>query len=224
METPSELIILFSKNSNISEIQKLKQKNECTIISLDYEGHEILKSENIEHEISDTYLNSQDLRTIQKLSYKFAKWFEEEKISKILEYEGINLGLLIQVEFNYFLVQFIKKFFEISKISIKFPEATFFVSKPLYELTCLFSEKVNIINEKIEPDESFYYDSVRIPIQIGKKTFRIKISKNSYEKLQKVFDKIINSIFVPKSSDFVDSVNSTLLVEFDTITPWLARS
>ena len=82
------------------------QKNDYSIISLDYDGHEILQSKNIEHKISDTYLNTTDLQSIQKLSYKFIKWFEDKKISKILEYEGINLGFLIQLEFNYFLVLF----------------------------------------------------------------------------------------------------------------------
>ncbi|MEX0861714.1 hypothetical protein [Nitrosopumilus sp.] len=217
MQTLSEFIILFSKNSNISEIQTMNQNNDYSIISLDYDGHKILQSENIEHEISDTYLDSKDLQTIQKLSYKFAKWFEDKKISKILEYEGINLGLLIQVEFNYFLVQFIKFFFEISKISSQFPQATFFVSKSLYDLTSLFSNKVHMINDKVDNYENFYYDSVHIPLQLGNKTFRIKISKNSYKKLQNVFDKIINFMFSPKDVDFKNSKNSILLVEFDTI-------
>ena len=217
MQTSSKFIILFSKNSNISEIQTMNQKNDYSIISLDYDGHKMLQSKNIEHEISDTYLDSKDLQIIQKLSYKFAKWFEEEKISKILEYEGINLGLLIQVEFNYFLVQFIKFFFEISKISSQFPQATFFVSKFLYDLTSLFSNKVHIINDKVDNNENFYYDSVRIPLQLGNKTFKIKISKSSYKKLQSIFDKVINSMFSPKDDDFKNSVNSTLLVEFDTI-------
>ena len=192
------------------------EDNECKIISLDFDAHHTLQSKNVEHDVSDIFLNNHDLREIQKLSYKFAKWFNNDPFSKILEYEGINLGLLTQVEFNYFLVQFIKFFYEISRIFEQYSDYTFYTSKSLYELTSIFSNKVNIIGDDINSEENFYYDSVRIPLQIGQRTFRIKTSKNTYEKLQHFFNKITNFMFSPKESDFKNK-NSILLVEFDTI-------
>jgi len=216
LETSPQSIILFSKNSSVSQIKSLKNE-EKKIISFDYDSHKILSSNNVEHEISDNYLSSDDLQLIQKLSYKFAKWFKEDKISNILNYEDINLGLLIQVEFNYFLVQFIKKYFEILKITTTYPNSSFFVSHDLNDLTSIFTQKINIINEQTTSKNDFYYDSVRIPLKIGNKTFRIKISKNSYKKLQTICDKAINLLFSPKEKDFSTSKNSTLAIEFDTI-------
>ena len=48
------------------------EDNECKIISLDFDAHHTLQSKNVEHDVSDIFLNNHDLREIQKLSYKFA--------------------------------------------------------------------------------------------------------------------------------------------------------
>ncbi len=212
LKDSSKTIVLLSKNSDISEIKSIINKKK--IISFDNHSHKLLSSNNIDHEISDIYLNKNDLRLIQKLSYKFAKWHNEEQFSKIITYEDINIGLLIQVEFNYFLVQFIKKYLEILKIISCFSDSSFLVSSDLYDLVNIFTKNTVKLNDNL-PNTDFYYDSVQIPIKIGNKTFRLKISKNFYTKLYSAFDKLINFSLSKKTND--TATKSTLFVEFDTI-------
>ena len=71
----------------------------------------------INHEISDSYLSKKELKTIQKTAYLVSEWFNEEEISKYISYQGVNVGSLIQDELINILVNYLKKFFELYKIS-----------------------------------------------------------------------------------------------------------
>ena len=100
---------MFDSSCNLKELNQDIEDENSLVITFDYESHQLLNKNNIKHEISDNYLNRLELETIQKKSYELVEWFKEEKPNE-LEYKGINVGSLMRVEFNYFLVPFLKNF------------------------------------------------------------------------------------------------------------------
>ncbi len=205
-------IILIDSNTNFENIDEIEGKK--IIITFDYISHEKLLDKKIEHEISDNYLNKAECEEIEDVSYKFSYWFKNPKVENLLKYENINLGTLYYPEFHYFLVPLIKKFYEIRKINYKFSQSKFFGSSILLEIMKLFSNNIELTNS-IDQKNSFLYDSYKIPIKIGGKNTSIKISKNNFERLKRIFDKVIYQLFKPKNED--SRKNSILFVECDII-------
>lgn len=185
-----------------------------TIITFDYESHVLLKKNNISHEISDNFLSRDELANIQNNCYGYVNWFENDIFKKLIEYEGINLGLLIQVELNYFLVQFVKKFFEITKVFHQNSSAKFFASPILSELIKIHTNSVTKLNSG-ENTQLFYYDKLNIPLRIGKHDFTIQLSKNQFNILTKIFETIVSTLLRPQRLD--KEKKTTLLVEFNPL-------
>ena len=207
------IIVLFDSSSNIEDLRQILNKKPM-VISFDYESHEILKKNKIEHQISDRFVSRDELVNIQNSCYCFAKWFENDKLAKLIDYEGINLGLLIQVELNYFLVQFVKKCVEVTKIFDENTTAQFIASPSLFELIKFHTQAVGKLSSKIIT-QTFYYDTVKIPLKIGGRDFTIGLSNNQFDKLKKTFEVIMMILFGPRKID--KRKKSTLIVEFDPI-------
>lgn len=209
-------VILIDSSSDIDQIQELIQQENVLVITFDYESHKTLLKKKIVHEISDSYVNENDLMTIQKNSYSLVKWYKDPLIANLIEYHGVNLGRLFYLEFHYILVPFLKKFIEITKIIKKYPTKTFVCSSKLYDIAkTITSSAVRIQNEKITSNK-FLYDSIKIHIKIGHRFFSLHIPRSYYLKMKKLSEVVINKLFGPKNRSSKNK-KSVLLVEFDTI-------
>ena len=208
----SDFVIFCDSTSRLEEISQIIDKHNPIIIAFDYESHSFLLENNIVHELSDDYLNNEDLDNIQDLSYKFSNWYSESEISNLIEYEGINLGELFYLEFNYYLSPILKQLVEIQNISKKFPNS-FFISSPNFvNILKLFSSNFDILtyNNTI-PSIS----SEDISIKFGKYTFTTKSQNILTKNLIKLFYSISRNFFLPKKPN---SKNPTiLLVNFTTL-------
>ena len=110
VEKNSNFVIFCDSTSSLEEINKIIDKHNPIIIAFDYESHNLLLENNIVHELSDDYLNNDDLDHIQDLSYNFSNWYNKSEISNLIEHEGINLGELFYLEFNYYLSPILQDF------------------------------------------------------------------------------------------------------------------
>ena len=214
LQESDSILVLFDSSSNIEELKKILHKKPI-IFSFDYESHKILLKNDISHEISDKVLSRDDLVNIQNHSYDLIKWFEEKKIAQLIEYEGINLGLLVKVELNYYLVQFVKKFVEIIKIFNKNCNAYFIASPLLYEIILSLTSSVTKLSGSDLVGNDFYYDSTKITLKIKNHVFSIRLSKNQFTKIKKLFERIPNLFFGSIKSK--NSAKTILLVEFDAV-------
>ena len=216
LNKPSDIlkIVLFDSSCNLKELEQDIEDKSYLVITFDYESHQLLNKNNIKHEISDSYLNRIELETIQKKSYELVDWFKEEKPNE-LEYKGVNVGSLMRVEFNYFLVPFLKNFVAIIKIYQKYSSAEFSASIPLHEIVKTLTNNVKKLNENSATKEEFYYDSVSIPLKIKNHSFSFKLSKNRFLKLKNISEKSIHRLFGPKKLH--TNKKSILLVEFDPV-------
>ena len=76
-------IFLFDSSCDLKELQQSMENKNSLVITFDYESHKLLNENNINHEISDIYLNRLDLETIQKKSYELVEWFKKEKSNEL---------------------------------------------------------------------------------------------------------------------------------------------
>lgn len=211
----NSILMLVDSSTTIAEIKKILQQEKIKeIISFDYESHKLLKQSNIPHVISDNFSSRNELIEIQNNCYEYVKWFEDDAIKQLTDYDGVNLGLLIQTELNYFLVQFVKKFFEITKVFTKNNTATFFASPTLFEFIKIHTNSVKKINSE-NNYVPFYYDALKIPLKIGSHTITLRLSKNQFNILRKISDSISGLLL---SNYRLDKNKKTiLLVEFNPL-------
>jgi hypothetical protein len=203
----------------LDDLVEMSSKNISTIISFDYDTHKILKDKKINHEISDNYLTKKDLRIIQKTAYSISEWFNSDKISKYIYYNGINLGSLIQDELINILVNYIKKVFELYKISKQFNDSTFVSSYSCHEIMKNFSKNImKFKNSKMENLEQLPLDSTSVKMKIGTKShsMEFRIPKNVFTRLKNISEKP-SKFLLPKNHSFDENSKNILVIEFNTI-------
>ena len=190
----SKNIFLFDSSCTLESLNKLTNNQSCIIISFDYASHKLLLENNIKHEISDNFINENDLDEIQNRSYSFANWCNDVSISNILQYEEINLGNLFFYEFSFFLVPFLKKFLEIAKIYQKFPSANYFTTDNLLPFISIHSKNIHkIIFQEISIQHNL--PTINYGFKICGKSFTISLSDKYYKKIKYFSELILKNSF-----------------------------
>lgn len=205
----SSTVLLVNFPFDIHKLKKTKNDTNPIIITFDYTSHKILVDNKIEHDLSDNFLTDDDINKIQQNSYDLAKWYEHQTVSDLLEHEGINIGSLFYVEFHYFLLHFLKKFTELTKIYEQYNDKHFIATFDLYDISKLLnSNTLPFDNDKKQ--ENFLYDFIKLPVT---NSFSFSIKRSHYQYLKKISEKIIQKLVskqnIPK--------HAILLSEFDPI-------
>lgn len=208
-----KVVLLLDSKPKIDLVKNIVTQTNPTIITFDYETHKLLQDNKINHKISDDYITDDDLKYIQQSSFHLIKWFSQEPICRLLEYDQINLGELIYIEFHYLLVPFLKKFIEVLKVFSKFNSSRFLASSLLYDMIANFTKNVSDIKIEMN-DYKFLYDVIKIQPKIGNKFISINIKRSHYQKAKAISEKIIYYLFGAKNDI---SKKYVLFVEFDTI-------
>ena len=212
-----ETIVIFDNPSDYKKLLNLKKNQEFKIIATNYSSYEILKKNNIPCILSDIFLTKNERTLIQKTAFDLSNWHDELDAKKFLMYKDVNLGSLIQSEFINILVNFLKSFFELYKISLTNKNTNFFCSGINYKILKLFSSNVRILSQS---DESFDFsplDSLKIGFKIGTdtKNIELKLSKNVYSKLKSLAEKFSN---YSTSRKDIDKISKHILFsEINTI-------
>ena len=97
-------IILVEGDIDFGIINKNLFKNDSLVISFDFNAHKSLNENNIKHKLVEEYFTEEDKLEIDNFKLKLGTtWYKDESIEKYLEYEGINLGSLLELEMpSYF--------------------------------------------------------------------------------------------------------------------------
>ena len=219
MNKNSESIILFDSISDLDDLDKISSKHTSKIISFDYDTHNILKDKKINHQTSDNYLSKNDLKIIQKTAYSISEWYSSDAILKDISYKGVNLGSLMKAELINILVNYIKKFFELYKISNQFTNSTFIGSQTCCKIMENFSKKIiKFKNSNTENFQPIPLDSIKIKMKIGTKNHSMEfgISNNLFKKLKSVSEKS-SKFLLSKNNSIRESSKNILIIEFDPI-------
>ncbi len=209
-KTPKK-IILVDNFTQINEIGNLISDNSTKIISFDYESHQELLEKNIEHEISETYSDEENVEKIQKNCYEFLEWHNLDIIKKNASFFGINIPKLYADQLIHGIVKILKKFSELKLIFNKYSNSIYFASGDLLLIISLFTELISEIpNGK---NEEFYFDKVKLGTKIGKKDLTFSISTSSYKNIKNFGEKLLG---IRLNKNDKSSGKSTLLVELNT--------
>tara|TARA_Y100000741_G_scaffold242838_1_gene186119 strand:+ start:6509 stop:8380 length:1872 start_codon:yes stop_codon:yes gene_type:complete len=192
--------ILFDSSISIDKLKTMQNKYNVDIIPIDYLSHEILKKNNISYIEFDSFLSINEKSSIQNLTYFLSDWYLHESISKILNYHGVNLGGLIKSEFINILVNFLKNFYTIYKISQKYKSQEFICSKFFSSFFKNFSKKVIILESK-NSDEILPLDSLQTNINVGLGNINFKIGVNRLNQLKIFAEKFSNILLKPKINE-----------------------
>ena len=196
--------IKLKKNSTLN---KKYQK----IITFDLESHRLLEDDLVQHCISEKYLDSTDEQKIDSACIKFSQWYLNKSYDEQCCYEGINFGSLLRIDFNVFLIQFLRNFLIFKNIIEKYPDVTFVCVSQIYEILSKLTDNLQILDEK-----DFDYNTTTVKLQYKiTNSVSIDISKDSFQKLKNISE-IITKILVKKDSKVAEN-NAIALIEFDPI-------
>jgi len=132
-------------------------------------------------------------------------------------YENVNVGSLIKPECINIFVNFLKKFLEFHKISIKYYDSYFYCSAESKEILENFSETVSVFKSKKTNSTFSPLDTLKVGYTIGTKShnLEIKFSKNIFSSLKSISEKTTNLLINPKS--FKSDSKYMLFSEFNTM-------
>jgi len=217
LESTNQIIVLFDSDSNFEDLKiLLQQKIPKTIITFDYETHKLLSKNNIKHGISDDYLHEEDIHFIDKKSrFMSTQWCSDPSITDLVTYERINLAHLFYVEFHYFLVPFLKKFIEVTKIFKKYENQKFTASSILFKIIKSFTSSVDKLSEN-ESKINLLYDKMEYEFKIWNIPFNISLSRKKFFKLKMLTEKFIQ-IFFGSNKIITNHKKNSFLVEFNTL-------
>ena len=182
--------LLVDSTSTLSRINDLKNDYQ-KIISFDLESDRILTNNSINHEISEKFLAEDELISIDLACIDFCQWYNENNGDRLLSYEGINLGSLFRVEFNNFLIPFLKNFMILVKIVKNFPDVTFLCSSTIYQILSKLVKNVQSLEEK-SLESQLVWDKIQYNIT---DSISLKISKENFQKLKKISE-MLTSVFL----------------------------
>ena len=83
----TQYVILYDSILNIEELKQIIKEHNPQVITFSLESHNFLVKNNINHELSENYLNENELDSIQDHSYQFTQWYSNPAISRLIEYD-----------------------------------------------------------------------------------------------------------------------------------------
>jgi hypothetical protein len=203
-------LFLLDSSFDKSKFKDLDISN-LHIITFDYESHQFLNEKKIEHEISEKYISELELHNIQKLSFHYSEWYNEERINELLTFDELNLGQTIKQEFHFFLISnFLKKFVEISNLQELIQNKKILTTVTLFDIVNHFSNNIEVVDNDIEI-QTFLHDRIQYNFN---NLLKINISKKSFQNIKKNLDNLTSLIISNKQDP---QFTNSLLIEFDPI-------
>jgi len=192
-------IVLFDKSIAVKEVKSILKDTNSSVISLDFESFELLQKNNINQKTYDEFLTTNEMSNIQKLSYELSDWYSHEQLANELMYNDVNLGSILQSELINILVNFIKNFYVIYKITQKYSDFEFFCSKNTSKFLHKFSIKHYLL-KSLKIDDSLPLDSLNTNIDLKFKNLNLKfkIGTKKINSLKTLTDNISNFLIKPK--------------------------
>ena len=202
--------LLVDSTSTLSKINELKN-NFQKIISFDLESDRLLTDNLINHEISENFFPAEESKSIDSACLDFCQWYNENNGNTLLSYNGINIGSLFRVEFNNFLIPFLKNFIILIKTVRNFPDVNFMCSSTIYQILSKLTKNVQSLEEK-----SFEFQLTDDKIQYNvTNSISLKVSKENFQKLKKISE-IVTSVFI-KNNYGKTNEKSFAMIEFDPV-------
>ncbi len=205
-----KIILVDSTFELINNLDMINDKQN-KIITLDYEMHKKLYEKNIQHSISEDFIDNLKLKKIEMKSAQFSDWYKNKKIKEILSYNDIEIGQLFKLEFHNFLIPFIKKNYELHNIKKKFGEYQIICSSNLYHIAKNVFDNVKKVDDK---NDNILLEDDKINYRVFDK-INLEISKEKFQKLMKISELTLKQFI--KKNKLLNENKTGALIEFDTL-------
>lgn len=214
-------LLLLEKSSDIKNIlSSFSNLENLKIICFDVESNSILSELGIEHELIENYLDINDEQEIENLALELAlSWYKKKEFEDILKFKNINLGWLLEVEIQLYLIQIMKYVVGINRIIEKEKFSKIFASNLLNSILKSIKHKEKFIFNtfpKINSSE-LYFDTVEIPINLGVTKINFRASRNFALKIKSFIEQSTNFLFNLNYKKNNSKKNKILLLEFNPV-------
>tara|TARA_Y100001936_G_scaffold249151_1_gene298753 strand:+ start:33955 stop:35856 length:1902 start_codon:yes stop_codon:yes gene_type:complete len=212
-----EKILVFDNTDDYSNLLDIVDYDKIKIITTNYETYELLEKNNISSINSDKFLTDFERLFVQNTCYNLSDWYENLEIKNHLIYKNVNLGSLIKSELINVLVNFLKLFYELYKISINYKNQNFVCSEFIGKIMKNFTNNISIFSSNTKNINFLPLDSLDVNYTLRYKnyTYPIKIPKNLFLKLKFFSEKVSNSMIT--NNNYIKNQNPILFSEFDTL-------
>ena len=210
LEKTSDNILLIDSTVTENDLQNLK-KTFKKIITFDIESDRKLITKKILHDVSDSLIDTSELKMIDSTCINLCQWYNENNGNEVLSYENINIGSLYRIEFYNFLIPILKKFLTMKKLNELYPNSTFLCSSELSKICAQLAINFMPLSTK-SLDIELTWDKIQLNLT---RSISLKLSKKNYNKI-KDLSKFVGNLVVKTHSD-TSLQNNFGLVEFDPI-------
>ena len=211
----AEIIFLVEWPIDIDAIkEKLSQYVNPKVFSLGYNTHQILDKNRIEHEIGESLLSTSDAKNIDDASIESAtSWYNDTTISKLMTFEEINLGSLIELE----ILQYLTPIYGNAAIAMKIIEKE--LPKTVISYTYINDfvkqlcrkKNIDVISFDKKEHRSLELDKINIKYNFGSFPINLTIKRSTFLKIKKIMEKLINFTF-GLNPNYKKSKQKTILV------------
>jgi hypothetical protein len=192
----ANFLIFVDETINHNDILKLKNFDGL-IFSCDISSHHRLSENKISHKLIENYISNNMIQSIENQSLDMAQnWYCLEDFEKILSFNGINFGSIIETQFYLYLLQKLKIIFGLKEILKNENPKKILSSLKLFPILKFLSNNESItITSFTSTTESKNTDKVILPLSIGKKTYNFWISKSFALKVANIFESVANIFY-----------------------------
>ena len=189
------LYILDNSSTNELEIQIKNEKN-YYVLALNFQLKKNLEKIGIKTIDEQDFLNFDDYEDIDRKALDFSRnWFVRENLEQVLEYNGINIGLMLQNEIFQNLLKYLHRIKLIEKILCKInPKLVLTVYSDdimgkIPKIVCLSKNiKTEIIQNISNSTKKTKFEQVNFSVKILGKNIDITVSKKQFKYLKKIFE------------------------------------
>ncbi|PBO85616.1 MAG: hypothetical protein COA77_03305 [Thaumarchaeota archaeon] len=211
----------MTKLTFLDNIYGIHKKNlnssQSKIFSFNITVHKTLEKEKITHEIAETYLSSDDRLKIYDFTLNLYRWYDDDSISKQIEFENVNLlELLDTAELHHLLITNLFNFLLIKRILEKEKPTKIFVTNTLSKIIRALTKDQKINIHVIGHNEKYRlpWDKIQIKFNIGFIPISFHIGRKYYQNFVYLLESILTK-FLKLSFKFDNKKNTILLLEFD---------
>lgn len=217
-------LILIEDVKDLEKAIKYKKNNETKIICFNFHVYRKLKKMNIKHELIENYLDNSNRELIDEIIMKISSsWYKNENLAKLLMYNNVNLGSLLELEIFPFFVHLIKNFISITELIKKEEPKTIIANNFLWAMAkqIMDDKKINLM-EYTKTSKKLVFDVIEISFNLGRGTYSIHIPRKFIIVIKNVFEYIIDSVISTKKMyknaiiflDFNPVSYQDLMIEF----------
>ena len=194
--------------------------DDVKIISFDFLAHKLLKQLKITHEIVEDYFYDNDKSEIDNQAVELTTtWHKHDDLIKSLEYNGLNIGNLLEIEMiGYFFLTLKRVLGIIRVIEKEKPERIICSSLGNFVSVICNHGKIETVIHTTKIRPSLHFDTIEVPIAIGGKIISIKISRRHFLQFKKISEIIFNIFFNFKPDlQTINNEKSILLLDFNPV-------